>query len=403
MKGSTKVLIINAYSHYNRGDSGIIIAMIDIIRKSFDNPDIFVMSQYHEQNIDYYEKIKVKSVPPVWDIVGTKGFVNKYINGVQKVLFYKNQSIKHIQNADLVLSAGGGYLYSSNRGPLGIGFLNALFHIWLSKKLKKKTFLFPQSIGPLNYFVDKIVLKIVLDKIDLIYSREAITKDLLINVNAKKELLPDIAFSLMPQKSTFIDENIQVSNDILNIGITVLDWRFACKNSDFSDINQYLSKIANALRNLNLASNKKIKIYIFPQVTVNQKDGDIEVSKILAEKIQGDVEIFNLDNINGPKELIYLYSKMNLFIGSRMHSAIFSLAGNVPTIALAYQPKTIGTFALINMSKFVLDIKNFKEKELEEKIIQLLLLETKPKIKTIVNSLRKQITTSIIQSISKNA
>lgn len=403
MKGSTKVLIINAYSHYNRGDSGIIIAMIDILRKSFDNPDIFVMSQYHEQNIDYYEKIKVKSVPPVWDIVGTKGFINKYINGIKKVLFYKNQSIGHIQNADLVLSAGGGYLYSSKKGPLGIGFLNALFHIWLSIKLKKKTFLFPQSIGPLNYFADKMVLKLVLDKVDLIYSREAITKDLLTSVNAKKELLPDIAFSLMPQKSTFIDENIQVSNYILNIGITVLDWRFACKNSDFSDINQYLSKIANSLRKLNVATNKKIKTYIFPQVTVNQKDGDIEVSKILAERIQGDVEIFNLDNINGPKELIYLYSKMDLFIGSRMHSAIFSLAGNVPTLALAYQPKTIGTFDLINMSQFVLDIKKFKEKELEEKITQLLLLETKPKIKTIVDGLRKQIITSITQRISKNA
>jgi colanic acid/amylovoran biosynthesis protein len=94
---------------------------------------------------------------------------------------------------------------------------------------------------------------------------------------------------------------------------------------------------------------------------------------------------------------------MDLFIGSRMHSAIFSLAGNVPTLALAYQPKTIGTFDLINMGQFVLDIKKFKEKELEEKITQLLLLETKPKIKTIVDGLREQIITSITQRISKNA
>ena len=394
-----KVLIINAYSHKNRGDSGIIIAMIDIIRKSYDNPKISVMSQYHEQNIEFYKKINVESVPPVWDIVSTNGFIKKYIIGIKKILFYKNQSTEHIQSADLILSAGGGYLYSSRKGPLGVGFLNSLYHIWLSKKLKKKTILFPQSVGPLNYFIDRFVLKRVFDKIDFFYSRESITSSLLKNTNVKKEQLPDVAFSLVPQKSTYIDENIQASNCILNIGITVLDWRFAHKNSDFTHIDEYLSKIANVLKNFKAVSDKKIKIYIFPQVTVNQKDGDVEVSEILSEKIQNGVEVFYLDKIENPKQLIYLYSKMNLFIGSRMHSAIFSLAGNVPTIALAYQPKTSGTFAFINLSNFVLDIKHFKEEELKEKIYELLLLETRPKIKTKIAALREHITTSLKQQI----
>ena len=77
MNKINKVLIINAYSYKNRGDSGIIVAMIDIIRKSYKNADISVMSQYHEQNIEYYNKMNVKSVPPVWDIINTKGFLNK--------------------------------------------------------------------------------------------------------------------------------------------------------------------------------------------------------------------------------------------------------------------------------------------------------------------------------------
>ena len=119
----------------------------------------------------------------------------------------------------------------------------------------------------------------------------------------------------------------------------------------------------------------------------------------MSEKIQNGVEVFYLDKIENPKQLIYLYSKMNLFIGSRMHSAIFSLAGNVPTIALAYQPKTSGTFAFINLSNFVLDIKHFKEEELKEKIYELLLLETRPKIKTKIAALREHITTSLKQQI----
>lgn len=397
MNKINKVLIINAYSYKNRGDSGIIVAMIDIIKKSFKNVDISVMSQYHEQNGEYYKRLNVKSVPPVWDILNIKGFLRKYIIGIKKIIFYNNQHTQQIKNADLVLSAGGGYLYSSRKGPLGVGFVNALYHIWLSKKLNKKVILFPQSVGPLNYFLDRFVLKKVFNKIDYFYSRESITTHLLRSTKLRVEQLPDIAFSLKPKKSSYIDKEISISEDFLKIGITVLDWRFAHKNSNLEDIELYTSKIANAIKNFKTETEKSIKVYIFPQVTVNKKDGDIIASEMLSKKILHNVDIFYLDKIDDPKELIYLYSKMDLFIGSRMHSAIFSLAGGVPTIALAYQPKTKGTFDLINLSDYVLDIKSFKEEELKENIYQLLILKIKSKedIKSKISSIRTQIIESL--------
>jgi colanic acid/amylovoran biosynthesis protein len=402
MNKINKVLIINAYSYKNRGDSGIIVAMIDIIRKSYKNADISVMSQYHEQNIEYYNKMNVKSVPPVWDIINTKGFLNKYIDGIKK-LFYKNQNIEQIQTSDIILSAGGGYLYSSRKGPLGVGFINALYHIWLATKLKKKIILFPQSVGPLNYFLDRFILKKVFNRVDYFYSREHITTHLLKNSKVKMEQLPDVAFSLEPSATSFIDEKINTSQDVLKIGITVLDWRFAHKNSTLEDIDMYLFKIANALNTFKTETSKKIKVYIFPQVTVDKKDGDVIPSKILLDKIKYDVEIFYLDKIEDPKELIYLYSKMDLFIGSRMHSAIFSLVGNVPSIALAYQPKTTGTFDLVNLNDFVLDIKSFTEEELRDKIHQLLILKTKSKetIKIEIDSIRNKIIKSIFHRITE--
>jgi len=402
MNKINKVLIINAYSYKNRGDSGIIVAMIDIIRKSYKNADISVMSQYHEQNIEYYNKMNVKSVPPVWDIINTKGFLNKYIDGIKK-LFYKNQNIEQIQTSDIILSAGGGYLYSSRKGPLGVGFINALYHIWLATKLKKKIILFPQSVGPLNYFLDRFILKKVFNRVDYFYSREHITTHLLKNSKVKMEQLPDVAFSLEPSTTPFIDEKINTSQDVLKIGITVLDWRFAHKNSTLEDIDMYLFKIANALNTFKTETSKKIKVYIFPQVTVDKKDGDVIPSKILLDKIKHDVEIFYLDKIEDPKELIYLYSKMDLFIGSRMHSVIFSLVGNVPSIALAYQPKTTGTFDLVNLNDFVLDIKSFTEEELKDKIHQLLILKTKSKetIKIEIDSIRNKIIKSIFHRITE--
>ena len=106
-----------------------------------------------------------------------------------------------------------------------------------------------------------------------------------------------------------------------------------------------------------------------------------------------------MDEIQNPKELIYLYSKMDIFIASRMHSAIFSLVGNVPTIALAYQPKTLGTFNLIGLEEFALDIRTFQKKDLQNKIIEL--IESKSKIKQDIQEQVVQIRQKIIDKLSQ--
>lgn len=397
-----KVLIINAYSYNNRGDAGIVVAMIDLIKLTFkNNVDISVMSQFHKENVLFYEKMNVSSVPPVWDILNPKGFIKKYFTGLKKVLFYKKQQTNEIENADLILSAGGGYLYSSKIGPLGIGFVNVLYHLWISKKYKKKVVLFPQSIGPLNFSLDKIILKKVFSKVDVLYSREEITSNLMREnkVKIKLEQLPDIAFILDAKKHTLLDDNLKQVENYLKIGITVLDWRFAIKGSNSRDIEDYLSKISNTINDLKHITEQKVKVYIFPQVTVSDLDGDFPVSLELQKKIYEESEIVNLDKIQNPKELIYLYSKMDIFIGSRMHSAIFSLVGNVPTIALAYQPKTLGTFNLVGLEEFVLDIRTFQKKDLQNKIIEL--IKSKSKIKQDVQEQVAQIRQKIIYELSK--
>ena len=397
-----KVLIINAYSYRNRGDAGIVVAMVDLIKLTFkNNVDISVMSQFHKENLHFYEKMNVRSVPPVWDILNQKVFIKKYFTGFKKVLFYKKQQTNEIINADLILSAGGGYLYSSKIGPLGIGFVNVLYHLWLSKKYKKKVVLFPQSVGPLKFSLDKIILKKVFSKIDVLYSREKITSNFIKEkkVKIRLEQLPDIAFILDSKKHTLLDGNLKEEENYLKIGITVLDWRFAIKGSDPSDIEDYLSKISNTINDLKYTTKQKVKVYIFPQVTVSDLDGDFAVSLELHKKINEESEIINLDKIQNPKELIYLYSKMDIFIGSRMHSAIFSLVGNVPTIALAYQPKTLGTFNLIGLEEFVLDIRTFQKKDLQNKIIEL--IKSKSKIKEDVYGQVTEIRQKIIYKLSQ--
>jgi len=371
-----KILIINAYSYKNRGDSGIVVSMIDLLRKVYANEtvEISVMSQYYKENIEFYKGYDVRSIPPVWNVNSLKkNFITKYFEGIKNVIFFKSRDIQEYSKADIVLSAGGGYLYSSRKGFFGIGFLNCLYHIWLAKKLNKKVFLFPQSLGPLNSFLDKFVLKKVFNKADVFYSREGITTALAkkIGITCEIKEVPDIAFTLDPKPSRNVNINDQIEKNGYNIGITVLDWRFAKRGSNENDINLYLNKIANSLESIKKEFNN-INVFIFPQVTVSDEDGDMKVS-IKLQEILGDVsKVIDLNNLTNPKELVYLYSKMDVFIASRMHSAIFALAGNTATIGLSYQPKTTGTFGLIGLEENALVIDEFTEEELFLKLKSLI-------------------------------
>jgi colanic acid/amylovoran biosynthesis protein len=69
------------------------------------------------------------------------------------------------------------------------------------------------------------------------------------------------------------------------------------------------------------------------------------------------------------EELMEKYGSMNVFIASRMHSAIFALNAGVPTIALAYQPKTTGTFKLLDLEAYAADITDFTEHWLYERLL----------------------------------
>ncbi|ALC82639.1 MULTISPECIES: polysaccharide pyruvyl transferase family protein [Bacillus] len=370
-----KYLFVNAYSSKNRGDAGIVVGMIYLIKSIDPNAEIQIMSSYWKENTDFYNQYGVSSVEPVWELEkGQKSYL-RYINGLKSVLGVllnrDNKSIQLYKNADVVLSVGGGYLYSSRKGPLGIGLLNSLFHIWVATKKKKKVLAFPQSVGPIDNKIDKFIVKKVLKKLDIFISREEISTKFLKEIGLGNLVeIADIGFTL-PGKEVVYPKITKESG--MKIGLTLLDWRFSKKGIGDREIEVYVSKVAEICNRIS-SKNKNCTYYIFPQVTVGEGDTDYEVSQKLLRKIKSkNAIIVDLDGFsNKPEELVYLYGKMNLFIGSRMHSTIFALAGGTPTIALAYQPKTKGTFKKLGLEEYVYDVNNFSIDEIYKSIEEII-------------------------------
>jgi colanic acid/amylovoran biosynthesis protein len=407
------ILIINAYSYKNRGDSGIIVATIKLLREIFPNCKIDIMSNFYKENINFYKNYDVNSIEPIWNNT-KRGMIKNYIKGLifaLKVMTLPTliplRKKNNLKKYDLVISAGGGYLYSSKKGPLGYGLMNSLFNMLYFKNHNIPVILFPQSVGPFNYEIDKKVVSRVLNKIDLVMSREPISTNLLKEIGVEKNIIeiPDIAFILEPKKISLdflynlLGNNY---NNYFKIGITVMDWLFARKGKTEKDINNYLDKIAYSLKEIKHKFNN-LKVYIFPQVDVGDKDTDLYVSKQFLNKLLADnisAKLVSLENIYDPEITVSIYSQMDVFIASRMHSSIFALAGGVPTIAFAYQPKTLGTFKLLGLDDFVLDIEEFSSEEFVQ-LFELLLFHKKLEFEESLYLIKKEIKNKIKYKILK--
>ena len=367
------ILFVNAYSARNLGDFAIILGMREVLLRVFDNEvNILVASSYFEDNKQFYP-IDLISGDSVWNI-SRGSFLSRYAKGLYlfflAIVFPSSKEFACFRNADLICSVGGGYLYSSIKGPFGVGLLNMLFNIWLGIRFKKKVVCFPQSVGPIYSRLDAWLLKKVLSRVNVFVSREAITTKYLMDklglLNVYESI--DVAFSLTPSDS-YLQKSDFHRYDLV-IGVTVLDWRFAIKGSNDEDILRYLKKISNVI--LSLAKTKKIKVIVFPQVTVGEGDTDQEVSEKLVALIGENVsEVFDFPEKFDPRRLMATYGDVDLFIGSRMHSTIFALATGCKTIGLAYQPKTTATFKLLGLEKNVLPINDFSEQELLKLILEI--------------------------------
>src|SRR5207244_2284969 len=56
-----------------------------------------------------------------------------------------------------------------------------------------------------------------------------------------------------------------------------------------------------------------------------------------------------------PAELIRAYSEADAYIGMRLHGAILAMLGGTPAMAVAYEEKTAGIFAALDLAPFQID------------------------------------------------
>ena len=348
-KTIAKIMISGYYGFNNTGDEAILKSMVRAFKEKIPQIKIVVLSHNPLQTSQTYQV--------------------KAINRLHLI-----DIIRCLRDTNLFISGGGGLLQDST--GKGWSILYYLGLILIAKIVKVPVMIYAQGIGPINKKINKLLIKWVLNKVDIITVRNNPSKKLLNNLRVSGPSIyvnSDPVFLLKKKNINNIIDNYPYIRELINsdnrplIGVSVREY----KNNGL-DLKRIFAQAADYL-----IENYKAKIIFLPF----NFDEDVHISEEVLSlmKNQADVLKIRLE----PEELLSILSRLSLLVGVRLHSIIFSSMANIPFIAFNYDPKVKYFVEDLGLSELLLEIdEDISLKNIREKIEYI--RENNDKIKDIL-------------------
>lgn len=301
LEKNKEILISGYYGFHNSGDDALLSAIIRDIKKFKESPNIVVLSASPKETSRIYG---VKSI--------------NRLNAI-KIL-------KHMKNAELLIS-GGGTLIQDRTSTKSLWYYLAVIKAALRNGMK--VMLYANGIGPLSSKRNINTTRDVLNKVDLITLRDDGSKEIAqsIGVNAVPMIVTaDPALDLDSNESDTGKEilsKIGIPTDKKLVGVSVRRWGEI--GADFEDI------IARACDYMSE------KYGYYPVFLPMQISKDYVISQSIMRKMKTECSI--LEEHYDVEEILSIVGELDLCVGMRLHTLIYSVIKAVPLIGLVYDPK----------------------------------------------------------------
>lgn len=371
MQKDIRVLITDYHCASNRGDAAILEGVITSLRKHFPSVEVTVLTAYPEaaQIINRVNSVKQKMVPFRWGNVG-KNIAALYlllgawlfrqkINVPGMKMLVRQLSLESYLNANFVISTGGSFL-NDFYAPSNLG---RFWGLYFARLLGKPVVIYAQSIGPLNKLFYRQVARFILNRVSLITLRDKKSKQVLNELDVVKppiHVTSDAAFAIdLDSKKGLRTERLEkpplISTKHLAVSISVRKW---FHYEDPRGHENYLDVIAKTADWL--ISKQKAQV-VFASTCTGlagyHHDDRISAREVISRmKYATDRNPTILYGEYSPYELAHFYGKMDLHIGTRMHSNLLAILAGTPIVAIKYEFKTAGLMGLFGLGEFVEDI-----------------------------------------------
>jgi colanic acid/amylovoran biosynthesis protein len=368
-----KILITNAYSSRNKGDAAILLGMFADLasQEAFRRAEFRISSTAYPDDAAAYPCRVISSFHALkerltrcrtvqclgflllilpWSLLWAWCWRRWHVDLLAPRAW--RELFREYAEADLVVAAGGGYLYTRSAWRGNLMLLITVFSFRFGSLLCKPVYLYAQSIGPFRAKFQAELVRRALAGARLVIVREEISLALVSawHVPRPVRMAGDAAFLLpLPAKP---DLDIQFRSSSRRVGITVRQWAKRVESQVYFErtMAQFIDWI--------VASGESL-VFLIPLVTFTAwEDDDREVMRRIYVQVHAKSRVVLMEDDLSPLQVKALCGGMDFVIGTRMHSSIFALSMGIPTLAIGYQPKSEGIMRQFGMEKWVIPWKD---------------------------------------------
>lgn len=331
-----RVLILNSDSPKNRGDRAILAGLIEVVRRRWPGADIHSLSQFDKRDAEWFGITFLPQSP-------------YSINPVDYL-----RLLRHARRADVVLWGGGEILKDyTNR----LGLLYWALKITGISLVNRRVYGAFQGIGPTSASSSKRIIAYTVNRCRGFVVRDGESAEKLRNWGVRVPVTASYDPAVMAPVAEWTDElesrittALGVEKGFLDhvIGIGVRRWfhysrggwlPFNMRRSqgDSAEYLQYRDNLVTLIDRLMAESDANV---VFFPMHMAESEGDDALGHDIIARLREPERARVLDDDRfSPAELTAAIQRSELFIASRLHSAILATCARIPTLVLYYVDK----------------------------------------------------------------
>lgn len=359
------------YSSDNKGDAALTSVLIKDLRQKFNGASIAILKLEAAAKEGRFEGIPEKNSFMYYAL-------NKYSNPVLKLLYtlymvpatlawavWRRYTGRHLylpahlrevakayEQADLIVAVGGGYI-RSRQGLMYRANVPLLLHpLLFGSILGKPTVLYPQSVGPFVHGYERPLVAFVLKRMTIVILREDTSVAFLAGLGVSDNVVRSIDSGFLLRSAVRLDvrKKYHIPAGKLIMGVTVRSWLAGEAQT------AYERAVAGALDDI--IERFGAHILFIPQVTAKRGDDDRIVSRRVHGHMRHPAAATTINSKPDHHRIKAIYDELDVLLGTRFHSVIFSLTSYVPVLAIEYEHKTSGIMHDLGLDKWVIKIED---------------------------------------------
>jgi len=294
-------------------------------------------------------------------------------SAIKQRIMNRNPYCRAVYESALAVDITGGDSFSDIYGMRRfiLGFLRK----WLVLLYGKKLIMLPQTYGPFNRRITRILAKRILGHAQTIFSRDKEGVEYLRQIlngraASKIRFSPDVAFVLDPRPPAELqiepDTNLRArGSTVVGLNISGLLYNGGYTRDNMFGLRADYRALVRHVAERLLEQDGTVLLlvpHVFPPAEMEVESDPVACRQVFEELRDkyGD-RVFLAAGQYNHNEIKYIIGLCDFFLGSRMHACIAALSQGIPAVGLAYSKKFRGVFETVGMGSWVVNLQENDE------------------------------------------